>query len=87
MWWINQDYLFSDMDFFVHGCTVVINTLTERKGSKVGLITTKGFRDVLEIGRGNRPDYFNLRFQKPKPFVDRHLRHEVDERMTYLGGN
>ena len=76
---------FSDMDFFVHGCTVVINTLTEHKGSKVGLITTKGFRDILEIGRGNRPDYFNLRFQKPKPFVDRHLRHEVVERVTYQG--
>ena len=76
---------FSDMDFFVHGCTVVINTLTEHKGSKVGLITTKGFRDILEIGRGNRPDYFNLRFQKPKPFVDRHLRHEVTERVTYQG--
>ncbi len=76
---------FKDMDFFVHGCTVVINTLTEHKGSKVGLITTEGFRDVLEIGRGNRPDYFNLRFQKPKPFVDRHLRHEVAGRISYLG--
>lgn len=76
---------FKDMDFFVHGCTVVINTLTEHKGCKVGLITTAGFRDVLEIGRGNRPDYFNLRFQKPKPFVDRHLRHEVTERISYTG--
>ncbi len=76
---------FKDINFFVHGCTVVINTLTERKGSRVGLITTKGFRDILEIGRGNRPDYFNLRFKKPKPFVDRHLRHEVGERISYQG--
>ncbi len=76
---------FRDMDFFVHGCTIVINTLTEHKGCKVGLITTEGFRDILEIGRGNRPDYFNLRFRKPKPFVDRHLRHEVSERIAYTG--
>ncbi|HEY8414850.1 MAG TPA: hydantoinase/oxoprolinase N-terminal domain-containing protein, partial [Thermaerobacter sp.] len=41
---------------FVHGTTVVINAITERRGARVGLITTRGFRDVLEIGRGNRPD-------------------------------
>ena len=75
----------SAMDFFVHGCTVVINALTERKGCQVGLMTTAGFRDVLEIGRGNRPDYFNLRFKKNEPFVPRHLRHEVVGRITYKG--
>ena len=42
---------------FVHGTTVVINAITERKGAKVGLLTTEGFRDILEIGRGNRPDF------------------------------
>ena len=70
---------------FIHGTTVIINTLTERKGVKTGLITTKGFRDVLEIARGNRPDLFNLRYQKPVPFVERYLRQEVEERLNYKG--
>ena len=74
-----------DVEFFAHGTTVVINALTERKGVKTGLITTRGFRDILEIARGNRPDFFNLRYQKPEPFVPRHLRHEVTERMSYKG--
>lgn len=71
--------------FFAHGTTVVINALTERKGAKVGLITTKGFRDALEIGRGNRPDFFNLMYRKPVPFVPRHLRLEVPGRINYRG--
>ena len=74
-----------DVEFFAHGSTVVINALTERKGATTGLITTKGFRDILEIARGNRPDFFNLRYQKPEPFVPRHLRREVRERMNYKG--
>lgn len=68
-----------------HGTTVVINALTERKGAKTALITTKGFRDMLEIGRGNRPDLFNVRFEKPKVFVPRYLRLEVEERINYKG--
>src|SRR3712207_6189334 len=63
----------ADIDFLVHGTTVVINALTERKGVKTGLITTEGFRDSLEIARGNRPDFFNLFYRKPAPFVPRHL--------------
>lgn len=74
-----------DLDFFAHGSTVVINALTERKGVKTALITTEGFRDVLEIARGNRPDLFNFNFQKPKPFVDRHLRAELKERSSFKG--
>lgn len=74
-----------DMIFFAHGSTVIINALTERKGVKTALITTRGFRDVLEIARGNRPDLFNFNFRKPKPFVDRHLRLELDERVSYKG--
>ena len=74
-----------DVDFMVHGTTVVINALTERKGVTVGLITTEGFRDTLEIARGNRPDFFNLHYEKPEPFVPRYLRAEVPGRMTYLG--
>ncbi|WP_062234480.1 hydantoinase/oxoprolinase family protein [Fictibacillus sp. FJAT-27399] len=70
---------------FIHGSTVIINALTERKGVKTGLITTKGTRDVLEIARGNRPDLYNFRYQKPKPFVERYLRREVGERLNYKG--
>lgn len=70
---------------FVHGTTTVINALTERMGAKTGLITTKGFRDTLEIERGNRPDLFNFRFKKPTPFIPRYLRLEVQERTDYRG--
>ncbi|MCX5479930.1 hydantoinase/oxoprolinase family protein [Kaistia geumhonensis] len=75
----------ASVDFFAHGTTVVINALTERKGAKTGLITTEGFRDVLEIARGNRPDFFNLTYEKPEPFVPRHLRREVGGRISYRG--
>lgn len=70
---------------FIHGTTVIINALTERKGARTGLITTKGFRDILEIARGNRPDLFNIRYKKPEPFIERYLRKEVDERLNYKG--
>ena len=73
------------VNFLAHGTTVVINALTERKGVRVGLVTTDGFRDTLEIARGNRPDFFNLHYQKPEPFVPRYLRREVPGRMTYRG--
>ncbi|MGE7998875.1 hydantoinase/oxoprolinase family protein [Lysinibacillus sp. NPDC093190] len=73
------------VESFTHGSTVIINTLTERKGGKVGLITTKGFRDVLEIARGNRPDLYNFKYKKPTPFVERYLRQEIDERIDYKG--
>ncbi len=70
---------------FVHGTTVVINALTERQGAKVALLTTKGFRDVLEIQRANRTDMYNLFYRKPRPFVPRRLRFEVRERLSYQG--
>ena len=73
------------VDFLAHGTTVVINALTERKGVKVGLITTEGFRDSLEIARGNRPDFFNLNYEKPEPFVPRYLRRELSGRFDYHG--
>jgi N-methylhydantoinase A len=75
----------SDITFLAHGTTVVINALTERKGVKTALITTEGFRDSIEIARGNRPDFFNLFYEKPKPFVPRYLRREVPGRLTPQG--
>ncbi|MDR0424389.1 MAG: hydantoinase/oxoprolinase family protein [Clostridiales Family XIII bacterium] len=75
----------TEVSDFIHGATTIINALTERKGAKTGLITTKGFRDVLEIARCNRPDLFNLVFAKPRPFIPRHLRFEVEERVAHDG--
>ncbi|MDG7007753.1 MAG: hydantoinase/oxoprolinase family protein [Nitrososphaerota archaeon] len=71
--------------FIGTGSTMVINALTEMKGAKTVLVTTKGFRDVLELQRSNRTDIYNLRYQKPKPFVPRRFRFEVDERTSYNG--
>lgn len=70
---------------FFHGTTTIINALTERKGAKTALLTTRGFRDVLELARGNRPDLFNMVFEKPAPFIPRYLRREVTERVSYDG--
>jgi len=70
---------------FAHGCTVVINAITEKTGAKTALVTTAGFRDVLEIERGNRPDMYNLLYHKPPPFVPRELRFEVRERADWRG--
>jgi N-methylhydantoinase A len=75
----------ADASFFVHGSTVTINAVLERKGARTGLITTKGFRDVYEIGRGNRPEGYNLFFKRPVPLVPRDLRLEVDERLYATG--
>jgi len=75
----------ADLDFFVHGTTAGINAFLERKGAHVALLTTEGFRDVYEIGRANRPDMYNLFYQKPKPLVRRRFIYEVRERMLYDG--
>ncbi len=70
---------------FVHGTTVATNAIIERKGARTGLITTKGFRDVLELRRIRIPKLYDLTWQKPQPLVERYLRLEVIERMTYRG--
>jgi N-methylhydantoinase A len=70
----------SETRHLVHGQTVVINTIITRSGSKVGLVTTDGF-DILEIGRANRRDLFNLKYGKPEPFVPRYLTLGVKERI------
>lgn len=75
----------AEVEHIAHGTTVVINALTERRGVVTGLVTTEGFRDVLEIARGNRPDFFNLHYEKPPPFVPRRLRREVPGRLTQHG--
>lgn len=71
--------------YIVHGSTIVINALTERKGARTALITTKGFRDVLEIGRANRTDLYNYYYTKPRAFVPRMHRFEVEERLNKDG--
>lgn len=80
-----EEAALGEVEYLAHGTTIVINALTERTGSRTALITTRGFRDVLEIARANRPDLYNLQFAKPPPFVPRRLRFEVTERVTYKG--
>lgn len=68
-----------------HSTTAATNAVLERKGAKVGLITTKGFRDVLELRRLRVPTLYNLFYQPPEPLVPRYLRLEVDERIDARG--
>ena len=68
-----------------HGTTLVINSLIERKGAKTALVTSKGFRDILEIARGNRPDPFDLHYQRDEPLIPREFRWEVPERVGSKG--
>ena len=69
-----------DGHLFLHGSTIAINTLLERNGAHTALLITEGFRDIYEIGRVNRPDAYNLFFNKHQPLVRRSLRFEVAER-------
>lgn len=75
-----------DLSALVHGSTVATNAVLERKGARTGLITTAGFRDVLEIGRQTRPKLYDLRVVKELPLVPRPLRVEVVERLDERGG-
>src|SRR5215831_10647134 len=68
-----------------HGTTVASNAILEHKGAKVGLITTKGFRDVLEIRTLRAPRLYDLAWQKPPPLIERYLRKVVDERIDHAG--
>jgi N-methylhydantoinase A len=68
-----------------HGTTLVINALLQRRGARTALVTTKGFKDTLEIGRGNRTRPYDLRFQRTPPLVDRPARLEVSERISSAG--
>src|SRR5437899_370615 len=68
-----------------HGTTVASNAILEHKGARVGLITTKGFRDVLEIRTLRMPKLYDLAWEKPAPLVERYLRQVVDERVDARG--
>lgn len=74
-----------EVDLFLHGTTVLVNAFLEGRLSRVALITTKGFRDVLEIMRGDASEAYNLRPPKPEPLIPRRLRLEIDERMGHEG--
>src|SRR5215813_12976494 len=73
------------LDEVLHGSTIAINTVLEKKGARTALITTRGFRDTYAIGRGNRIEAFNLFFHRPKPLVPRELTFEVTERVNAQG--
>lgn len=74
-----------DLDAIIHGTTLITNAIIERKGAKTAFITTKGFEDVLEIGRELRYDIYDLFLTMPKPLVARHLRFGVTERVDNKG--
>jgi N-methylhydantoinase A len=75
----------SGINELIHGSTIAINTLIERKGAKTGLVVTSGTRDVYIIGRGNRPESYNLFFRRHQPLVPRRMTLEVEERLLSSG--
>jgi N-methylhydantoinase A len=81
----DHDIAAADISHVGHGTTVATNLIIERKGSAVGLITTRGFRDILEIGRQTRPHLFDYSVAKPPVLVPRRHRIEVDERIDAHG--
>ena len=74
-----------EVERIFHGTTVALNTIVQEKGVRVGLLTTLGFRDVLEIGRGSRPEIYNPRYTAPNCLVPRYLRREIPGRMGAAG--
>lgn len=80
------EFTYDRVSRFMHGTTVATNAILEARGAKTALVTTRGFRDLLEIGRQKRPDLYDLQAEKIKSLVPRDLRFEVDERMDYKGG-
>ncbi|WP_055575473.1 hydantoinase/oxoprolinase family protein, partial [Streptomyces albus] len=75
----------ADVGYFAHGTTVGTNALLTRRGARTGVVTTRGFRDLLELGRGRRPRLYDLQADKPAPFAPRDLRLEVTERVRHDG--
>ena len=79
------DINFSNVKSFIHGTTSGLNALLERRGARVALITTKGFKDVYEIGRANRPEIYNFRYRRTKPLLKRCDIFELEERISADG--
>ena len=79
------DVRLDEVGSFVHGTTAGLNAFLERRGSRVALLTTAGFRDVYEIGRANRPAMYDLRYRGPVPLVPRKDIHEITERLSADG--
>jgi N-methylhydantoinase A len=80
-----RDHPAAAIVYFGHGTTVATNALIQHRGVKTGLVTTDGFRDLLEIGRQKRPDLYDIQADKPKTLVPRDLRLEVPERVRHTG--
>lgn len=79
------DVRLADVDAFIHGTTAGLNAFLERRGANVALVTTRGFRDVYEIGRANRPEMYNVRYRPPTPLVRRRSVFEVSGRLMADG--
>ncbi|MBI2358851.1 MAG: hydantoinase/oxoprolinase family protein [Deltaproteobacteria bacterium] len=75
-----------DIEAVIHGTTIATNAILTHSGAKTGLITTSGFRDVLEFGRIRRPRLYDMEWERPAPLVPRYLRMEVEERIASNGG-
>lgn len=82
---VNSEIAVGDVAYFGHGTTVGTNALIQHKGAATGLITTEGFRDLLEIGRQKRPSLYDIRVDKPEVLVPRNWRRDVSERMRHDG--
>src|SRR5712692_1532151 len=79
------DARLSDIDYFVHGTTLGLNALLTRTGARVAIVTTKGFRDIDELGRTSRDPMYDFKYRKPKTLVPRYLAFEVTERSDFQG--
>src|SRR2546430_4538614 len=82
---LTPEQLLAATALVIHGTTVATNTLVERKGARVGLLTTAGFRDLLEMREGMKEDRYNLRMAPVEPLVPRYLRLGVPERVRWNG--
>lgn len=76
---------YAEITSIVHGTTSGLNSVIERRGAHCALVTTRGFRDVYEIARANRPDIYNIHYHKPEPLIPRRDIYEIDERTAFDG--
>ena len=82
---LTRDVLLKETTLFIHGTTVGTNLLVERKGARLGMITTEGFRDILELREGTKANRYDLRAPFPQPLIPRPLRHVAKERTRWDG--